>query len=92
MPDKMPTVALVVPVFNDFMEKEILFSFNQTYKFCTKYILDDSTDTNTIKQIDDFAKQHNVTVLRRNSYKKDLYGKNGLANAFDYFISTTKDK
>jgi Flp pilus assembly protein protease CpaA len=94
---KLVTVAIVIPTFNDFMEREIKKCFYQEYdknKYVVKkYILDDSTDEEQIKQIDDFAKFNNVIVLRQTAENKKKYGSScGLAAAFNYFIEQTKGK
>ncbi|MDR2847285.1 MAG: hypothetical protein LBV22_03015, partial [Mycoplasmataceae bacterium] len=46
-----PTVAIVIPVFNDFCLESTIATFNQTYRNCKYYILDDSTDMNMCKTI-----------------------------------------
>jgi hypothetical protein len=94
MPEVLPTVAIVVPVYNDFMPREIKQSFVQTYRGGIKlYILDDSTDENQIKQINVFAKQNNVAVLHQTKKNRSQYDKGcGLAAAFNYFIQQTKNE
>jgi uncharacterized protein YnzC (UPF0291/DUF896 family) len=94
MPDVLPTVAIVVPTYNDFMPRETKQSFAQTYRGGIKfYILDDSTDKDQIQQINDFAKKNNVTVLRQTKENRSQYGKGcGLAAAFNYFIHQTKNE
>jgi hypothetical protein len=94
MPDILPTVAIVVPIYNDFMPRETKQSFTQTYRGGIKYyILDDSTDENQIRQINDFAKENNAIVLRQTKENRSQYGKGcGLAAAFNYFIHQTKNE
>jgi hypothetical protein len=94
MPKVLPTVAIVVPIYNDFMPRETKQSFVQTYRGGIKfYILDDSTDENQIKQINDFAKNNNITILRQTKENRSQYGKGcGLAAAFNYFIHQTKNE
>jgi hypothetical protein len=92
MPKTLPIAAIVVPVFNDFMPRETLQSFKQTYKGVVKYyILDDSTDENQKKLISEFAKKHKITILRQTKENRAKFGKgNGLAAAFNYFVQQTK--
>jgi hypothetical protein len=85
-----PRVAIVIPVFNDFTYNSTLDSFHQTYKNCLFYLLDDSDDEKVIKEVDEFAIKHNVTVLR--GHNKKVNGKVyncGLAAAFANFVTKT---
>jgi hypothetical protein len=92
MPKKLPIVAIVIPIYNDFMEREIKQSFIQSYKGKIKYyILDDSTDINQIERINKFANENNVCVLHQTKENREKYKKNhGLASAFNFFIQKTK--
>lgn len=93
LPPKLPTVAIVVPVFNDFKPHPILQSFLQDYPNILRYILDDSTDQEMIKEIDEFALHNHVKVIRRCNYdwpNKGNYDKHhGLAASFDCFLNNT---
>jgi hypothetical protein len=94
---KRITVAIVIPVFNDFMERESSYSFQQKFsenKYIIKpYILDDSTDEKQIEMINNYAKSNNITILRQTKENRDKYGSGcGLAAAFNYFIEQTKDE
>lgn len=88
--EDLPWVAIVIPVYNDFMPKEIEFCFKQNYPKIKRYILDDSTDKEMAKEIEVFAKKHNVKILHSKEWRSDYYKKNGLSRAFDYFINQTK--
>ena len=50
---------------NDFDGRSLEESMKQTYPHVTTVILDDSTDEEYKKQVDDFAKKHDVKVIRR---------------------------
>lgn len=88
--EDLPWVAIVVPVYNDFMPKEIAYTFKQNYPKIKRYILDDSTDEEMAKQIEIFAKKHDAVVLHSKNWRSNYYKKNGLSRAFDYFINQTK--
>ncbi len=88
--EDLPWVAIVVPVYNDFMPEEIAYTFAQNYPKIKRYILDDSTDEKMVYEIELFAKKHNATVLHSKNWKTNYYKKNGLSRAFDYFINETK--
>lgn len=66
MPEKLPKVLVLYPTRNDFVPNVLLQSMKQEYKNYEFYILDDSDDLVFIKRIDEFAKKHNVKVVRRN--------------------------
>jgi hypothetical protein len=85
-----PTVAIVIPVYNDFIYNSTLDSFHQTYDNCRFYLLDDSDESNVIKQVNEFASKHNVTILR--GHNKTINGVKyncGLAAAFANFVTKT---
>jgi len=88
---KYPTVAIVVPIKNDFSKNNTLSSFEQDYKGkIIRYIVDDSTDETVINEIKKFAQKNNVIVLHTGDWKKNYYKKGcNLARAFDYFVSHT---
>ena len=50
---------------NDFDGKSLEESMKQTYPFVTTVILDDSTDEDYKKRVDEFAKAHDIKVVRR---------------------------
>jgi hypothetical protein len=76
--DRNLKVFLLVTVKDDFLPNNLLFTLNQTYKFASVYILDDSVTTKFKDMIDSFAKKHNCNVLRRSS--NELYKVGNLNN------------
>ena len=58
-------VLLVYCTCNDFDGGSLEKSLNQTYKNTRAVILDDSNDKKYQKEIDTFAKSHNIKVVRR---------------------------
>ncbi len=62
-----PPVALFYTCKNDFSKNAIIALKKQDYKNCNVYILDDSTDTNEIKSIDQFLKpfKKDINIIRR---------------------------
>ncbi|MBK8608950.1 MAG: glycosyltransferase [Chitinophagaceae bacterium] len=64
-----PAVALLYTTCNDFAEKSVLSCVKQDYPRYTVYILDDSSDKNSMAQVDHFASQNPeiVKVIRRSN-------------------------
>jgi hypothetical protein len=89
--EKKHTVAIVIPIFNDFEPISISDCLKQNYKNVKVYFLDDSTDKNIISSIDSFANTNNIRVIRKPSMIIDgKEFKYGLPAAFSYFLSQTK--
>lgn len=90
-----PSVAMVYCTYNDFNPESLYASMQQDYSWCKTVILDDSTKPEYMLQIDAFAAQHNLQVVRR----KDRVGfKAGNLNNYlhtadyDYFVILDSDE
>lgn len=91
-------VALIYTTKDDFDESSLLICSKQDFKNCHVYILDDSTQTEYIKRIDDFVKSRmKFSVIRRthhtgfkagnlNSFLKDH------CDEFEYFVILDSDE
>ncbi len=79
-----PQVALLYTTCNDFEEASVVSCINQDYKNYTLYILDDSSQEESKKQVDDFAAQHTglVKVIRRAN--RHAYKAGNLNNALSF--------
>lgn len=64
-----PAVALLYTTCNDFSEESVLSCVNQDYPSYIVYILDDSSNEESMKQVDEFAGRYRqlVKVIRRNN-------------------------
>jgi cellulose synthase/poly-beta-1,6-N-acetylglucosamine synthase-like glycosyltransferase len=64
-----PPVALLYTTCNDFAEESVLSCVNQIYPAYTVYLLDDSSNEESKKQVDEFASRYPalVKVIRRSS-------------------------
>lgn len=62
-------VALLYCTCNDFNGVALEKCLSQDYPNCDFYILDDSNKDEYIKQINIFADEHNIEVIRRNNHK-----------------------
>ncbi len=71
MPSPAPSVALLYTTYNDFVERSVASCLRQDYPSFRVYILDDSTDPESMLQVDAFAARHadQVTVVRRSDRK-----------------------
>lgn len=80
---------------DDFDQNSILKSMKQKYKNCKFFILDDSSDSEYIKKIDQFSKIYDVEVVRRVEKKGFKAGNlnNFLSKYknFDYFVVLDSD-
>lgn len=87
--DKPPPVALLYTTHNDFREESVLSCLDQNYTNYHVFILDDSTEKQFIKKIDNFCSQHKdkVSTVRRKTRKGYKAGNinNGLAKIKDEY-------
>ena len=60
-----PRVLLLYCTCNDFNPSALLRSMKQTYQNCETIILDDSKKPTYLRQVDEFAREHRLTVVRR---------------------------
>lgn len=67
LPATPPAVALLYTTCNDYVEQSLLSCLRQDYANFSLYILDDSSDPEYKKKVDDFAARHpeRVKVVRR---------------------------
>jgi len=90
------TVAIVYCTANDFNGHALVQSIAQTHSSLIPVILDDSTDLNVIRAIDEFAAEHSVEVVRRVDRSGFKAGNlnNFLASrdGFDFFIVVDSDE
>ncbi len=92
-------VLLLYCTCNDFCPNALLKSIKQKYSNFETIILDDSTKDEYKAEIDAFAKEHNLTVIRRNDRKDFKAGNlnNYLLNVrekgtYDYFVVLDSDE
>ncbi len=71
LPKNPPGVALLYTTCNDFRETSVLSCVEQNYKNFTVYILDDSSNEDYKRQVDEFAARYpnRVKVVRRANRK-----------------------
>jgi cellulose synthase/poly-beta-1,6-N-acetylglucosamine synthase-like glycosyltransferase len=67
--DTTSDVALVYVTCDDFSEESLEASMNQDYDNYWTVILDDSSNPEYKKRVDDFARLHNIPVIRRQNRK-----------------------
>ncbi len=79
-----PAVALLYTTCNDFEEASVVSCIKQDYSNYTVYILDDSNQEESKKQVDEFAAQHAalVKVIRRSN--RHAYKAGNLNNALSF--------
>lgn len=93
-------VLLVYCTCNDFNDQALYKSMQQDWKYFDVVILDDSKNPEYIKQVNKFAKQHNIKVVRRensegfkagniNNYLKSQECRN---KNYDYFVILDSDE
>jgi cellulose synthase/poly-beta-1,6-N-acetylglucosamine synthase-like glycosyltransferase len=90
-----PKVVMVYPTYNDFDSHSLLKSMKQDYPNCKAVILDDSTQEQYMREIDQFAAQYHVEVVRREGHEGFKAGNlnNYLQKAtFDYFVILDSDE
>lgn len=92
-------VLLVYCTCNDFDGTSLLKSINQDYNNFKAVILDDSSDENYLKQIDEFSKQHNIEVIRRENRIGFKAGninhylmREDVKNSYDYVVILDSDE
>lgn len=94
--NKHKKVLLLYCTANDFVPECLLESMQQDYHNFETIILDDSSDEQYKKQIDDFANRYNVSVIRRNNRIGFKAGNinNYLMNKkdYDYFVLLDSDE
>ncbi len=93
--NQQPYVVLVYCTCNDFNGASLLASMQQDYPNYDVVILDDSKKESYIAQVDAFAKEHNIHVIRRNNNVGFKAGNlnNFLMRAnFDYFVILDSDE
>lgn len=63
----LPPVAILYTTYNDFVERSAISCVNQDYPSFTVYLLDDSTDPESMAEVDRFASRFSdrVRVVRR---------------------------
>ncbi|MFH1777332.1 MAG: glycosyltransferase [Candidatus Omnitrophota bacterium] len=93
-----PPVALLYVTYNDFRADAVLSCINQDYDNSHAFILDDSTDSKYINNIDKFAGKYakKVTVIRRE--KREAFKAGNINHAlkliavqYDYFAISDSD-
>lgn len=96
-------IAILYVTKDDFINDAALTMLNQqtlegkTNKNWVPYILDDSTKEQYIKAVDEFAKRHNVKVIRRGNNGPRMkcgninYFLENYLNNFDYFVILDSD-
>jgi len=90
-----PYVLLVYCTCNDFNGASLLASMQQRYKNYDVVILDDSTKESSLMEVDAFAKEHGLYVIRRDNNIGFKAGNlnNFLRKAtFDYFVILDSDE
>lgn len=92
-------VLLVYCTCNDFDGSSLLKSMKQDYKNFKTVILDDSKDSEYIKKVDQFAKEHNVEVVRRDNrigFKagniNNYLMREDIKNSYDYVVILDSDE
>lgn len=92
-------VLLVYCTCNDFDGSSLLKSMKQDYKNFKTVILDDSKDPEYIKKVDQFAKEHNVEVVRRDNrigFKagniNNYLMREDIKNSYDYVVILDSDE
>jgi cellulose synthase/poly-beta-1,6-N-acetylglucosamine synthase-like glycosyltransferase len=95
--DSLPLVALLYVTCNDFSAESLDVSIRQDYLNCKTVILDDSSNPECKRLVDEYAKEHDIQVVRRenrvgfkagnlNNYLK------GRGKHFEYFIIVDSDE
>ena len=71
LPDEPPSVALLYTTCNDFRVASVISCVKQDYENFTVYILDDSSEKDFKRQVDDFARLYpdKIKVVRRSDRK-----------------------
>lgn len=90
-----PRVVMVYCTYNDFNAESLAACMRQDYPFHKVVILDDSTDLVYKRDIDAFAAQHGVRVVRRDDHIGFKAGNlnNYLRKAsFDFFVILDSDE
>lgn len=89
-------VYLLYCTMDDFDKGSLYKSMRQKYRNCETFILDDSKKQESKDEIDEFAKKHNVKVIRRNNHDGYKAGNvnNFLKNNknYDYFVLLDADE
>lgn len=91
-------VFLLYCTCNDFIKESLIESMQQTHKNTKVVILDDSTDEEYKKQIDLFAKEYRVKVIRRKDNEGFKAGNlnhflnKQNKNTYDYFVILDSDE
>ena len=94
-----PDVAILYTTYNDFLEASVKSCVEQDYPNYKVYILDDSTDLEYMKLVDDFASSYpeKVVVVRRPDRKAFKagnmnYGLSNVATEEPYFAIADADE
>jgi cellulose synthase/poly-beta-1,6-N-acetylglucosamine synthase-like glycosyltransferase len=90
-----PRVVLVYCTCNDFSADSLLRSMRQRYDNYDVVILDDSTKDTYLRQIDDFAAQQGIRVVRRPDragYKAGNLNNYLRCAQYDYFVILDSDE
>lgn len=93
--DASKKIVAVYCTYNDFNRESLEACMNQDYPNTSFVILDDSTNDTYIKQVDDFAREKNIEVVRREDHigfkagNLNNYLKRG---GFDYFVILDSDE
>jgi cellulose synthase/poly-beta-1,6-N-acetylglucosamine synthase-like glycosyltransferase len=90
-----PKVVMVYCTYNDFNAESLLASMEQNYPNCEVAILDDSTKPEYLAEVDIFAAQHGIQVVRRKDHEGFKAGNlnNYLRTAdYDYFVILDSDE
>lgn len=88
-------VVAVYCTYNDFNAASLAASMKQNYPNMTYVILDDSTKEAYMREVDEFAKEHDIYVIRRTNREGFKAGNlnNFLQKApYDYFVILDSDE
>lgn len=90
-----PLVLLVYCTCNDFNGESLLASMQQNYANYRTVILDDSSDPDYMAQVDAFATEHSVQVVRRanrEGFKAGNLNNYLMSAEYDYFVLLDSDE
>lgn len=92
---KDPFVYMLYATCNDFDKRSLLKSMKQQYRNFEVVILDDSSDAKKKAEIDEFADEHNLRVIRRGDrrgFKAGNLNNFLMKNKCDYFVILDSDE
>jgi cellulose synthase/poly-beta-1,6-N-acetylglucosamine synthase-like glycosyltransferase len=94
----LPLVGLVYPTCNDFSARSLGSSLAQDYANCEIIILDDSDSPAYKKEVDEFAEERGIPVVRREGRKGykagnlNHYLRSADGQRLDYFVIVDSDE